>query len=43
MAFDIVTSTLNLVADLLNVIAMIIGQVKERVISFLNPNLIPVR
>jgi hypothetical protein len=43
MAFDIVTSILNLASDLLRVAAMIVDDFKDKVVGILHPEMIPIR
>ncbi len=43
MAFDIVTSILNLASDLLRVAAMIVNDFKDKVVGILHPKMIPIR
>ena len=43
MVFDIVSSILNLASDLLKIAAMFVDDFKQKFISFLNPNIIPIR
>ena len=43
MAFDIISTILNLASDLLRIASLIVTDFKEKVIEALNPKLIPIR
>jgi hypothetical protein len=43
MVFDVVSGILNLASDLLRIVAMLVGDFKDKIVSILNPHLVPIR